>query len=197
MHLAVSLAGRRALLGALAAAAASCGGRAWASSEAPLSALSDASLGYALVYPEGWAPSPKPVKTHLSESLLKGPAHKAQLGLTVDPVKIDSLEQFGSLQQVRLLPPLPGRGGRQLERSRPPGYRLLRGCLLSRKHATACRRLSCGVRPQRQVSACLARTRRFSLTRLNAFYAHRRWPPPQVAWRRRLFPAIHGVAHSG
>jgi hypothetical protein len=75
---------------------------AFAAQSGSVSLLGDPAFAYELAYPTGWEPAPKPVKTHLLESILKGPLHKAQLGLTVDPVKIGSLEEFGTLEQVRL-----------------------------------------------------------------------------------------------
>ena len=53
-----------------------------------------------LSYPDDWVPAPKPVKTHLSESILQSPIKGVSLGVTVDPVKIASLRQFGSAEQV-------------------------------------------------------------------------------------------------
>jgi len=74
---------------------------ALAAEGAAVSQLSDATFGYQLSYPIGWEAAPKPVKTHLMESIVKGSLHKAQLGLTVDPVKIGSLEEFGTIEQAR------------------------------------------------------------------------------------------------
>jgi hypothetical protein len=79
-------------LGTLAPACAAEGGAT--------SLMSDPAFFFELAYPTGWEAAPKPVKTHQMESILKGPLHKAQLGLTVDPVKIGSLEEFGTLEQV-------------------------------------------------------------------------------------------------
>ena len=63
--------------------------------------LRDQQFGFTLAYPEDWVPSPKPVKTHLSESLLQSPIKGVSLGVTVDPVKISSLREFGSAEQAR------------------------------------------------------------------------------------------------
>jgi hypothetical protein len=61
----------------------------------------DTQNAYQLSYPTDWSESGKPVKTHLHELLLAGPgAGRQKLGVTIDPVKIDSLEQFGSLAQT-------------------------------------------------------------------------------------------------
>ena len=63
--------------------------------------LSDAQYAYHLSYPADWKEAPKPVKTHMHESLLSSTSGKGlKLGITVDPVKIDSLEAFGTLDQV-------------------------------------------------------------------------------------------------
>ena len=64
--------------------------------------VSDAQYGYRLTTPPGWKESPKPVKTHLHELLLSATqgAGKQKLGVTVDPVKINSLEEFGTLDVV-------------------------------------------------------------------------------------------------
>ena len=82
---------------------------------AAVSQLRVADYAFRLSYPATWEPSSKPVKTHLLESILKGPAHKAQLGVTVDPVKISSLEEFGSIAEVseRVLKVEEGRDGVQ------------------------------------------------------------------------------------
>ena len=63
--------------------------------------LRDEQFGFTLSYPDDWVPAPKPVKTHLSESLLQSPIKGVSLGVTVDPVKISSLRQFGSAEQAR------------------------------------------------------------------------------------------------
>ena len=76
--------------------------------------LADAALGFRLAYPADWSAAPKPVKTHQYEALLEAPAPRGvKLGLTVDPVKIDSLEQFGTLATVtdRVLTVEEGRDG--------------------------------------------------------------------------------------
>ena len=78
---------------------------ALAAEGAEVAQLSDAAFGYRLSYPVGWETAPKPVKTHLMERIVKGSMHKAQLGLTVDPVKIGSLEEFGTIQQARVVNP--------------------------------------------------------------------------------------------
>ena len=66
--------------------------------------LKDAEFSYRLEYPPDWSEAGKPVKTHLHEVLLSAPSGpaKMKLGVTVDPVKIDSLEAFGNLDQVRV-----------------------------------------------------------------------------------------------
>mmetsp|Transcript_48550 Transcript_48550/g.105255 ORF Transcript_48550/g.105255 Transcript_48550/m.105255 type:complete len:218 (-) Transcript_48550:94-747(-) len=65
-----------------------------------LAELDDPAFGYRLSYPSGWESKPKPVKTHAAEAILQSPRRGVSLGVTVDPVKIDSLEQFGTPEQV-------------------------------------------------------------------------------------------------
>ena len=67
---------------------------------ASIASLRDQQFGYTLSYPDDWVPAPKPVKTHLSESLLQSPIRGVSLGVTVDPVKISSLTQFGTAEQA-------------------------------------------------------------------------------------------------
>ena len=56
---------------------------------------------WALQYPSGWRPTEKPVKTHLSERLLNSDTRKGvSIGVTVDPIKISSLEAFGTPEEV-------------------------------------------------------------------------------------------------
>ena len=77
---------------------------AWsADNDAGVSAFLDKDFGYELSYPSTFMLSNKPVKTHLSESVLKSPMRGVQLGITVDPVRIASLEQFGTLEEAMLL----------------------------------------------------------------------------------------------
>merc|ERR1712070_853942 len=84
---------RRALLFAATAALSPTLSPAWsAGDDATLSAFVDKEFGYQLSY--------KPVKTRLSEAVLKSPLRGVQLGITVDPVRIASLEQFGTLEEV-------------------------------------------------------------------------------------------------
>ena len=90
---------RSALLSLGTAAALVAPARPAAASE-----LRDAEFAYRLTYPDDWSEAGKPVKTHLHEVLLSAPSGpaKMKLGVTVDPVKIDSLEAFGNLEQVCL-----------------------------------------------------------------------------------------------
>ena len=68
---------------------------------APLKDLKDAQFAYSISYPDDWKDGSKPVKTHQHELLLSSMTQKGvKLGVTVDPVKIDSLEAFGSLDQT-------------------------------------------------------------------------------------------------
>merc|ERR1712070_775134 len=92
---------RRALLFAATAALSPTLSPAWsAGDDATLSAFVDKEFGYQLSYPSSFKLSNKPVKTHLSEAVLKSPLRGVQLGITVDPVRIASLEQFGTLEEV-------------------------------------------------------------------------------------------------
>lgn len=74
-----------------------------ASTDTGVSAFVDKESGYELLYPSTFMLSNKPVKTHLSEAVLKAPMRGVQLGVTVDPVRIASLEQFGTLEEEMLL----------------------------------------------------------------------------------------------
>ena len=67
---------------------------------ASMATLENEQFAYSLAYPDDWVPAPKPVKTHLSEELLQSPIKGVSLGVTVDPVKINSLRQFGTAEQV-------------------------------------------------------------------------------------------------
>lgn len=57
--------------------------------------------GYTFVPPEGFAPGKKPVQTHLDEVNfnLEG-VPKYSYGVTVDPVRINSLKEFGKPEEV-------------------------------------------------------------------------------------------------
>ena len=68
---------------------------------AALAELQDAQYMYRIAYPQEWKAAPKPVKTHMHETLLASPGGRGvKVGVTVDPVKIASLEEFGTLPQV-------------------------------------------------------------------------------------------------
>lgn len=71
-------------------------------SAAALTERVDEQFGYRISYPSEWTDAGKPVKTHLHEILLSGAStgKGVKLGVTIDPVKIDSLEAFGDLEQV-------------------------------------------------------------------------------------------------
>merc|ERR1712070_609996 len=85
---------RRALLFAATAALSPTLSPAWsAGDDATLSAFVDKEFGYQLSYPSSFKLSNKPVKTHLSEAVLKSPLRGVQLGITVDPVRIGTLEE--------------------------------------------------------------------------------------------------------
>lgn len=51
-------------------------------------------------YPPEWTATKKQIKTHVSEVLVVKDGTSAQVGLVVDPVKINSLKEFGSPEQV-------------------------------------------------------------------------------------------------
>ena len=76
--------------------------------------LRDAQFSYSIAYPDDWKDGSKPVRTHEHERLLASPTGGGvKLGITVDPVKIESLEAFGSLDQTteRVLGVERGRDG--------------------------------------------------------------------------------------
>ena len=89
---------------------AQCAGLSASLPLAPMRAFADVALGevdlndekfaYRLTYPAGWTPASKPVKTHLSELLIKSPVKGVSLGVSIDPVKIETLEQFGTAEQA-------------------------------------------------------------------------------------------------
>lgn len=69
-------------------------------SSAEVAQLVDAKFDYRLAYPADWKETGKPVKTHLQEVLYSSPNGYPKFGVTIDPVTIDSLEAFGTLDQV-------------------------------------------------------------------------------------------------
>ena len=98
-------------LGAAAAAATTLAPPAYA---AVIERVDD-QFAYRVSFPTDWADAPKPVRTHLHELLLSSPTgyKGGKLGITVDPVKINSLEEFGNLDEVtkRVLTVEEGRDG--------------------------------------------------------------------------------------
>mmetsp|Transcript_9958 Transcript_9958/g.26536 ORF Transcript_9958/g.26536 Transcript_9958/m.26536 type:complete len:254 (+) Transcript_9958:32-793(+) len=62
-------------------------------------------LGYSFEYPAGWSVGKKTVKTHMNE-LVMSPAKKSEGavrgsgGIVVDPVKINSVSEFGTAEAV-------------------------------------------------------------------------------------------------
>lgn len=93
--------GRRAVALGLASALISPSLAALAEADAGIVERVDAANAYKFSLPSDWAESGKPVKTHLHELLMSGTGPGRQkVGITIDPVKIDSLEQFGSLTQT-------------------------------------------------------------------------------------------------
>jgi hypothetical protein len=58
-------------------------------------------FSYVFEPPTGWAPQNKPLKTHLDEVNFKSPSiGKYEYGITVDPVRIKSLREFGTPAEV-------------------------------------------------------------------------------------------------
>ena len=67
-----------------------------------LAQLVDSEFRYRLILPSDWNPDGKPLKTHLHERLISSPSStsRAKVGISVDPVKVDSLEAFGTADQT-------------------------------------------------------------------------------------------------
>ncbi|KAL3768431.1 hypothetical protein ACHAW5_005844 [Stephanodiscus triporus] len=59
-------------------------------------------FGYAVVPPPGFAPSNRPLRTHLDEINFSPPDGRGgyTLGITVDPVRISSIREFGTPEEV-------------------------------------------------------------------------------------------------
>ena len=58
--------------------------------------MSNKNIAYQIQLPEGFSETAKPVKTHLDEVNLVSEEIKGyQYGITVDPVRIDSIKQVG------------------------------------------------------------------------------------------------------
>mmetsp|Transcript_11792 Transcript_11792/g.35963 ORF Transcript_11792/g.35963 Transcript_11792/m.35963 type:complete len:228 (-) Transcript_11792:1027-1710(-) len=57
-------------------------------------------LGFKFSYPSGWIAEKKKIKTHSSEVLVKKENSSARVGLVVDPVKINTLTEFGAPDDV-------------------------------------------------------------------------------------------------
>ena len=55
--------------------------------------------GYKFDYPDSWKVSKKPVQTHMDEILVKK-GGGTEVGVAVDPVKIDSIVKFGTPKEV-------------------------------------------------------------------------------------------------
>ena len=64
----------------------------------PEQQIRESTYAYGLTVPAAWESTGKPVKTHMHEALLSGQGVK--IGITVDPVKIASLDEFGTPEQV-------------------------------------------------------------------------------------------------
>ena len=59
------------------------------------------SLGFKFMYPKTWTPKKKPIKTHEYEINVNSPeTSSTTAGVIVDPVKIDSIEDFGSPKDI-------------------------------------------------------------------------------------------------
>lgn len=98
---------RRAVLSAGGASSAALFVAPWSLSPAPAVAAPtewkdsvNKEFKYELAYPSDWTDAGKPVKTHLHETLISGGTGGVKIGITIDPVKIDSLEAFGTLDQT-------------------------------------------------------------------------------------------------
>jgi len=66
-----------------------------------LKVLSDKELMYQIAIPSSMKESSKPVKTHLDEVNFRSESTKGyQYGITVDPVRISSLKEFGTPEEV-------------------------------------------------------------------------------------------------
>ena len=58
-------------------------------------------FGYSLVLPPSYSESNKPLQTHLDEINLSDPDIKGcQIGITVDPIRLKSLKEFGTPDEV-------------------------------------------------------------------------------------------------
>jgi hypothetical protein len=57
-------------------------------------------FAYQFQPPPGAVTAGKPLKTHLDEVNFKVPTNSLQFGITVDPVRIDSLKDFGTPEEV-------------------------------------------------------------------------------------------------
>jgi hypothetical protein len=57
-------------------------------------------ISYQLELPPTFQESRKPVKTHFDELLFSSSEMKGSIGITIDPLRIKSLKQFGSAQEI-------------------------------------------------------------------------------------------------
>mmetsp|Transcript_10829 Transcript_10829/g.45100 ORF Transcript_10829/g.45100 Transcript_10829/m.45100 type:complete len:144 (-) Transcript_10829:2469-2900(-) len=97
----VKVSRREVLFGAAGLVSLAVGGEVLAEEETPeLVWKGPSSLGYSFKYPPEWTATKKQIKTHVSEVLVVKDGTSAQVGLVVDPVKINSLKEFGSPEQV-------------------------------------------------------------------------------------------------
>uniref|UniRef100_A0A7S0BSD6 PsbP C-terminal domain-containing protein n=1 Tax=Rhodosorus marinus TaxID=101924 RepID=A0A7S0BSD6_9RHOD len=97
----VKVSRREVLFGAAGLVSLSVGGEVLAEEEtSELVWKGPSSLGYTFKYPPAWTATKKQIKTHASEVLVVKDGTSAQVGLVVDPVKINSLKEFGSPEQV-------------------------------------------------------------------------------------------------
>lgn len=102
-------------MAAVLAAAAACDAATARAASGSTRLVSSAEFAYTLSVPSAWVPDDKPVKTHQHEMLLAAPSSpaRAKVGVTIDPVSIGRLEDFGTAEQTaeRVLAVERGRDG--------------------------------------------------------------------------------------
>lgn len=57
--------------------------------------------GFSFYYPASWKPNKKPGNKHLYDLEIKPAGGKGQISMTVDAVKINKIEEYGTLQEVQ------------------------------------------------------------------------------------------------
>ena len=110
--------------------------------------IAEAGFAYRLTLPQIWEAKPKPVKTHQHEALFAAPGGGGlKAGITVDPVKIKTLQEFGTPEQVaeRIITVEQGRDGVKTVTLRqvaadpgPPSYYTVEYLTESSRCAHAC-----------------------------------------------------------